>query len=61
MRDIDTGILSVHLSVHPSVRPSVTLRYCIETDQHVMILFSARGSPIILGFRTEHLCEIPTG
>jgi len=37
-------------SVCPSVRLSVTLRYCIETAEHVIILSSAYGRPIILVF-----------
>ena len=54
-RDIDIPILSVRLSVCPSVCLSVTRWYCMKTAQHVVIIFSPYGSPIIPVLRASNI------
>ena len=43
-RDIDIANLSVRLSVYPSV----SFRYAMETRQHIVVIYSPLGSPVIL-------------
>ena len=50
-RDIDIVILSVRLSV----RPSVTRWYCMKTAQHIVIVFSPYGSPVIPVLRASNI------
>ena len=43
----DIVIWQISPSVRPSVRLSVTLWYCIETNAHVVKLFSSSGRGIL--------------
>ena len=52
---------SVCPSVRPSVRLSVTFRYQMKTAQHIVIVSSPYGSPIILVLPASNIFKIPTG
>jgi len=48
--NIDLAVPSVRLSVCLSVRLHVTLRCCVKTAKHIVVIISTLDSPIILVF-----------